>query len=185
MLGRIEPEVADRVVHLLRAGGAIEADHIHVEGFERGERRADFGAEQHGARWLRSVTCTVTGRRLPAFCMASKMPTSHGFGLQQILAGFDQQHIDAAFDQGGGLLVVAGHHVVEGDVSERRQLGGRPDRSRHEARLVFGRKLLRDFFRNLRRGDVDLRDLVLQIVLGQHHAGRRRRCWSRPRRSRP
>ena len=46
-----------------------------------------------------------------------------------------------------------------------------PDRAGHEARLVFGRELLRNFLRNLRGGDVDLSDLVLQVVLGQHHAG--------------
>ncbi len=49
-LGRIEPEEAHRIVHLLRAGGAVEADDVDVERFERGERRADFGAEQHSAR---------------------------------------------------------------------------------------------------------------------------------------
>ena len=54
---------------------------------------------------------------------------------------------------------------------KRRQLGGRADGAGHEARLVFGGKLLRDFFGDPGGGDVDFGNFVLQIVLGQHHAG--------------
>ena len=49
--------------------------------------------------------------------------------------------------------------------------GGWADGAGHEARLVFGGKLLRNFFRDLRGRDVDLSDFVLQVVLGQHHPG--------------
>ena len=48
-------------------------------------------------------------------------------------------------------------------MSQRRQLGGGADRAGHKARLVFRGELLCDFLRNLRGGDVDLRDLVLQV----------------------
>ena len=169
-LARIEPEEAHRVVHLLWAGGAVEADDVHVKGFERGERSADFGAEQHGAggfeRDLHGDGQALTGLR-----HRIEDADQNGFGLKQVLTGFREQDVHAAFDQGGGLFGVAGHHVVEGDVSERRQLGGGADGAGHEAWLVFRGKLLCDFFRDLRGRDVDFGDFVLQVVLGQDDAG--------------
>ncbi len=39
-------------------------------------------------------------------------------GLQDVLAGFEQQHIDAAFDKPERLLGIAGRHFVKADVSE-------------------------------------------------------------------
>ncbi|MGX1121635.1 hypothetical protein RKD37_006998 [Streptomyces ambofaciens] len=45
-------EVAQVLAHLGRAGGAVQADHVDAEGFQRGERGADLGAQEHGAGGL-------------------------------------------------------------------------------------------------------------------------------------
>ena len=47
--GRVLAEEADRVVHLRRAGGAVEADDVGLETLKHGQRRADLRAQEHGA----------------------------------------------------------------------------------------------------------------------------------------
>ena len=181
-LGGIQRQVADRVVHLLRTGRAIQPDGIHVERFERGQRRADLGAQQHGSGFLQR---DLHRHRQPL----ARFP--HGFqhadggdlGLQQILRSLDQKHVDAAFNQSGGLLFVRRHHRVETDVPERRQFGGWPHRSRDESRLVFRRELLRHFLGELRGLHVDLVHAVAQIEFAEDDSRFRRRYWSRRCRS--
>ena len=51
-LGLIDGKRADMLRHLHRAGGAVHADHIDVVRFQRHQRRADLGAEQHRAHGL-------------------------------------------------------------------------------------------------------------------------------------
>ena len=46
---RVLAEEADRIVHLRRAGGAVEADHVGLKALKHSQSRADLGAEQHGA----------------------------------------------------------------------------------------------------------------------------------------
>ena len=45
-------EVAQRLAHLDRAGGAVEADDVDLHGVEHGQRGADLGAGQHAAGQL-------------------------------------------------------------------------------------------------------------------------------------
>ena len=40
-------EEADRVAHVLGAGGAVEAERVDLQGLERGQHGADVGAQQH------------------------------------------------------------------------------------------------------------------------------------------
>ena len=40
-------EEADRVAHVLGAGGAVEADDVDLERLQRGQHRADVGAQEH------------------------------------------------------------------------------------------------------------------------------------------
>jgi hypothetical protein len=63
--------------------------------------------------------------------------------LQDVLAGLDQDAVDAAVDEAADLLLVVGEQVVEGDVAERDEAGGRADRAEHEARALGGRELAR------------------------------------------
>jgi hypothetical protein len=73
-------------------------------------------------------------------------------GLQQILAGLDQQHVHAALDQRLGLLAVGRGHGVVADVAQRGQLGRRPHGAGHKARLLRGRVLVGHLARQPRRG---------------------------------
>src|SRR5580765_7933292 len=56
-------------------------------------------------------------------------------------------------------------------MAERRQLGGRPHRTGNKSRALFGRELLRYFFRQLRGGDVDLGYAISQVKLAEDDAG--------------
>ena len=93
-------------------------------------------------------------------------------GLQQVLAGFDEQHVHAALDQRLGLLAIGGGHGVVADVAQRGQLGGGPDGAGHEARLFRGRVGVGHLARQPRGGQVQLAGTVLKAVLGQHNARR-------------
>ncbi len=62
------------------------------------------------------------GTFLPVFFTASKMPDQSGLGLQDVLAGLEQQNVDAALDQPERLLRVASGHLVQSDMAKRRQL---------------------------------------------------------------
>ena len=70
-------------------------------------------------RPLRStmVTETMTGTRLPEASKYSSMANRRGLGVQRVEDGFEQQQVDAAFDQGAGLLVVGFAQLVEGDAA--------------------------------------------------------------------
>jgi hypothetical protein len=90
--------------------------------------------------------------------------------LQQILAGLDQQHVHAALDQRRSLLVVGGEHCVVADVTERGQLGRRPQRAGRKAGLLRRRVCVGHFARQPRRRQIQLAGALLQIVLGKHDA---------------
>ena len=83
-----------------------------------------------------------------------------GFDVARIEPGFEQQKIDAAFDQRLGLLIVAVAQLLEAHVAAKSQrFGGRPDRSGDEAGLLGGGKLGSGFAGDVRRGDVQLTGL--------------------------
>ena len=117
------------------------------------------------------VTCTVTGKALARGLHGVENAGQRGFRLQQVLASFDEQHIHAGFDQRARLLFITRGHGVEADVAERRQLGGGPHGAGDEARPAVAGEIGGGFAREFHRGAVDLRDLVLQIVLGEDDAG--------------
>ena len=107
---------------------------------------------------------------LPCSASSRFEACNRGFRLKQVLGGFDEQHVDAAFDQTLDLLIVGVDHGVEGDVSERGQLRRWPHRACDEARLIFRRELLCDFLRDFGGCDVDFGDFVLQVVFREHDA---------------
>jgi hypothetical protein len=98
MFGGVQAQIADRLIHLRRAGGAVQADDVDVVGLERGQRRADFGAEQHGSGFLQRYL-NLHGQALARFAHCLDDGDGGDLCLQQILASFDEHHIDAAFDQ--------------------------------------------------------------------------------------
>ena len=171
VLAGIRAKESNCVVHFNWAGGAVQADDIYIKWLERGQRGTDFSPQQHCAcrfkRYLNRNRYPLSG-----FLHRLKHADHGRFRLQQILRGFNQQHIHAALDQSAGLFEISRDHVVEFDVAERRELGCRSDRAGHKPRSIFRRELLRYFFSNFRGSDVKFRNFVMQIVFGKDHACR-------------
>src|SRR5438094_4301468 len=170
VFGGVGAQETDRIIHFRRSGGTVQADHVHIERLQSRERRADFRAQEHCARGL-DGHLHRNRQPLAGLLHCLKHADQSGLCLKQILGGLDEQNVDAAFDQGGGLFLVDCGHIVELDVTQRGQLGSRPDRSGYKSRLVFGRELLCCFSGDLCCRDVDFRDSVLKVVLGQNDAG--------------
>ena len=123
--------------------------------FERSERRPNFGPSSMVPISC-NVTCTVSGSRFPAFASLRACRSVADLRLQQVLAVSTSSTSTPPSIRAQRLLFVSSNHLVEADVSERRQLGGRAHRSRDEARPLFCGELLRNFPRQLRGRDVDL-----------------------------
>jgi hypothetical protein len=116
-------EIANVLAHLLRAGGAVQADDVHVGvGFDRRQGRGDVCADQHRAGRLHRYGGHQ--RRVAASlleCHADRMQDA--FGLEYVLAGFDDHHIGAALEQAARLGVVAVEELVVADLPQRDELG--------------------------------------------------------------
>jgi hypothetical protein len=134
-------EEAHGVAHVLRAGGAVEADDVDVERLERGQRGADVGAEQH----LAAVGQQRDGgldRHGAAGGLERLAGAEHGgLDLEDVLRGLDDDQVDAALDEAAGLLLEDLDEVAEADRAERRVVGGgeeagRADRAGHEVLLA-------------------------------------------------
>jgi hypothetical protein len=99
--------------------------------------------------------------------------TECGFGVERIEDRFEEQEVGASVHQAAHLLRVRLTRFVEGERSEARVIDvraeaqglvERADRPRHEARLA--RTTGRGLFGQTRRGDVEVVDHVLQVVVG-------------------
>ena len=98
--GRVLAEEADRVAHVLRAGRAVEADHVDLQRLERGQRGADVGAEQHLAAVGQQATPSLDRHRCGRSSLnASRMPKIGGLDLEDVLRGLDDDQVDAALEQ--------------------------------------------------------------------------------------
>ena len=110
---RVLREVAQVLGHLGRAGRAVEADDVGAHRLERGERGADLGADEHAARRLHGhlhherQLAPGVGHRPPA-------PMMRGLGLEEVVHGLHEQHVGAAGEEPGGLLLVVGPQRLEG-----------------------------------------------------------------------
>jgi hypothetical protein len=99
--------------------------------------------------------------------------------LQQILRRLDEQRVGAlaraAIQQAAHLLRVAGVHRVPVDLPQRDELGARPHRPDHKARLLRRRVTRTRPPRDLDGRAVDLSAAILQAELDEHvaHAAER------------
>ena len=116
-------------------------------------------------------TDSTTGTLRPRRAQASSMPSSAGLDVERVLLRFEVQDIDTAFDERDGLIRIGRAHFVEGDAAGHRdRLRARAHRAGDEARPLRCRSRIRRLARQLRRNEVDLVHLVLQVVLGEHDA---------------
>jgi hypothetical protein len=93
---------AQVLAHLGRAGGAVQPDQVDAERLQRGQRRADLAAQQHRAGGLHGHV--ADDRHLAADLGHRPLRADHRrLGLQQVLAGLDDQRVGAAEDQAGAL----------------------------------------------------------------------------------
>ena len=53
-LGRIQPQIADGIVHLLRSGCTVQTDCVYFERIKRSQSCPDLCAQQHRPRFLQS-----------------------------------------------------------------------------------------------------------------------------------
>ena len=141
--GRVVAQVADRVAHVLRAGGAVEPDHLNVERAERGEHRGDVGAEQHLAAVRQQRHRDLERQRLARELERLACAEDGGLHLEDVLRRLDDDQVGAALHEALGLLGEHLHQLAERDLAERGVIGGGEeaggaDRAGHEVVLAGG-----------------------------------------------
>ena len=135
-------EVPEGLAHLGGARGAVEPDHVHPHGVERGEGGLDLGARQHPAGEL-DRHLQLEGHAPAEACHRPTGAPDGRLGLQQVVDGLDEQEIDAAGDQAVRLLLVGVPEIGERDLPEGGELGARPHAPRHPAGAVDRSVLVR------------------------------------------
>ncbi len=161
----VRGEMRQVLGHLLRPGGAVQADDRHVQRLDDDLRRGDVGADQHGAGGLDGDL--GHDRQLPAG-LAHRDPgaVDRGFQLQRVLAGLAQDHVGAACDQAGRLDLEGLLQALIADVAERGQAGAGADRADHETRATAA-GLLDRLVRQHGGDAVDLERLVGEVELAE------------------
>src|SRR5262249_48827425 len=92
-----------------------------------------------------------------------------GLNVPRVLAGLDQQVVDAAFDQTVGLRLEMADQLLEGDAaSDRNRLGGGADGAGDPAGALGRAEAFGSLSRQLRCFGVDLVRMFRQAVLAQN-----------------
>ncbi len=164
-------EVSERLAHLNRAGGAVEADHVDLHCVERGEGGRDLGAGQHAAREL-DGHLDLERDLAPYSHHGATCRTDGCLGAEQVEHRLDDQQVDAAFEQAGCLLFVGVAQGGERRLAEGGELGARPHRPGDEFRPVRRRVLVGQAPGQGRGGHVELVGALGQVVLGKYQGER-------------
>ena len=128
-------QMAQVLAHLARAGRAVQPDHVDAERFQGGQRGGDLGAEQHRAGRLDGDL----GDDQRAGSQPGRGPLAPDdgrLGLEQILAGLDDQRVRAAPQQPLRVGLVGVAQLAERGVTQGGQLGAGADRAEHPARAA-------------------------------------------------
>ena len=177
-------QVAQRLAHLDRAGGAVEADHVDLHRIEHGERGADLGAGQHAAgqldRHLRLQRDVAVQRHHGA-----PGAVDGGLDREQVELRLDEQQVDAALEQPERLLLVGVAELGVRDLPERGELGARAHGAGHPARPLGRGELVADGAGQLGGPAGSARGPGRPARTRPARPRSSRRCRSRPRRSRP
>ena len=160
-------EIADVFLHLLRARGTVQPEHINREGLQDRHHRGDVRTHQHGAcgfhrhtHHQRPALAGLAERRLNAL--------QRRLDLENILAGFDDQQIHVPGQQAFCLFGKGGLHGVEVDMPQGGQLRGRAHGARHETGLFWGGVAIRHLAGQLGGPLIHGKALVGDVVFRQH-----------------
>ena len=177
-------EVTQRLIHLRRAGCAVEADDIGPQRLESGQRRPDLRPGQHPPGELdRDLHLD---RDVDAGALHGPPGAlDGGLGAKEVELGLDDEEVGAPVDQPGGLDFIRIGEISIGDLPEGGELGPGPDRPGDESRpSVCFDELVHGLSGQSCPGRGDLIRLILEPVLPERAQRRPQRCWSPPRRPR-
>ena len=131
------------------------------------EGGADLGAGQHGAGQL-DGHLALDGQAAAGRSHGPPGAVDGRLGLEEVEDRLDDDQVDAALDQGVGLLLVGVAEVGVGDLAERGELGARADAAGHPPGPVRGGEVVGRLAGEGGGGQVQLAHPVGQAVLGQH-----------------
>ncbi len=136
---------------------------------DRHQGGADLAAEQHPPGGLHRHL-HLQRHAAPGGAHRPPAGDHRRLRLQQVVAGLDQEQVDAALEQPGRLLLVGVAQVGEADVAEARQLGAGTDRAGDPPFApVGGDQLVGHLAGETAGGDVQLVRLVGDAVLVEDH----------------
>ena len=164
--GRVAGQVAQRLEHLARAGGAVEPDEVDTHGLEGAQGGTDLGAGQHGAGQL-DGHLGLDGQVHAGGLHGPPGAVDGRLGLQEVEDRLDDDQVDAALDEGGGLLLVGVPQVGVPDLAEGGELGAGSDAAGHPPGPVRRGEVVGGPAGQRGRGQVELADPVALAVLGQ------------------
>ena len=159
-------EEADRVAHVVRTRGAVQADGVDLERLERRERRVDVGAQEHLAAVGQQRDRDLDRHRAPDRPERLARAEDRGLGLEDVLDRLDDDQVHAAEEQAAGLLLEDLDELAERHRAQRRVVGGgqeagRAHRPGDEALVAAADRVAGDL-----RGDlVDLERVLAETPL--------------------
>ena len=165
------------VGHKLRAGGAVETD---PQQFAVGKRRVQRLRVLPGQQRAHGLDGALHGNRHVAVQLGLRAVNTlqPGLDVDGVLAGFEQQHVGAALNQPGGLLVIIGGEFVKGQTTGHRDgSGSGPHRAGDESGPVgfTGRHVGGDLPGDCGALSVDAPGVFGQVVLAEHQGSRAKR----------
>ena len=166
--GRVLAEVAQVLLHLGRAGGAVDAEHV---GAHRGERRraaAPISLPTSIRPVVSIVTWTCSGTLRPAAGIARRQPIIAALTCSRSMHVSMRNRSTPPSSRPARLLLVGVAQLGEADVAEARQLRAGTDRAGDVAGPAVGGVVVGDLAGDAGRGDVELVGLVGDVVLGEH-----------------
>ena len=164
---RVLRQVAQVLLHLGRAGGAVDAHDVRAHRRDRHQRGTDLAAEQHPAGGLHR-DLDLERHRATGGLHGPAAGDDRGLRLEQVEARLDEEEVGAALEEAGGLLLVGVPERREVDVSEARHLRAGADRSGDVAGAAVGGEVVGDLSCETGRSDVELVGLVGDVVFGEH-----------------
>ncbi len=160
-------QVSQRLVHLFRAGRAVEPDHVGPHRVQRRQRGADLGAGEHAAgQFDRDLNLEGKLDSRPAH--RPPRAVHRRLGSEEVELGLDDEQVDAAVDQARCLRLIGVAQFPVRDLAERGELRPGPDRTGDEPRApVTSDVLVGDGAGDASSRSGELVGAMLDAVLGE------------------